>query len=286
MAETMTCYRHPNRETGVSCSECGRGICPDCMRFAPVGIRCPEHAGGKQPAMSAPALKRQARATRFALTDALIVTKVLIGANVAVFLINLAQGASLTRNDGNLFADWALFGPLVANGDWWRLLTSAFLHASLIHLAFNMLFLWWIGGPMEAAIGHARFVALYLVSALAGAAGALLLEPEAITVGASGALFGILGAAVVFERQGYNVLGGQALGIVLINLAISFIVPNISIGGHVGGFVGGALCGLVLSRFGKGHGAYGRVGLVGALGFVAVGVASVLVAYWTVRGYA
>ena len=111
---------------------------------------------------AAPALKRQARATRFALTDALIVTKVLIGANVAVFLINLAQGASLTRNDGNLFADWALFGPLVANGDWWRLLTSAFLHASLIHLAFNMLFLWWIGGPMEAAIGHARFVALYL----------------------------------------------------------------------------------------------------------------------------
>ena len=129
----------------------------------------------------------------FALTDALIVTKVLIGANVAVFLLNLAQGASLTRNGGNLFADWALFGPLVANGDWWRLLTSAFRHASLIHLDFNMLFLWWIGGPMEAAIGHARFLALYLVSALARAAGALLSSrrrspsaPRARSSGSSG----------------------------------------------------------------------------------------------------
>lgn len=284
----MHCYRHPDRETRVSCSECGRGVCPDCMVFAPVGIRCLDHAAqGAPKAASRPAIQRRASQSRFALArDELIVTKVLIGANVAVFLVNLLQGGSLSRTGGELFSQWALFGPLVGVGDWWRLLTSAFLHASLIHLAFNMLFLWWIGGPMEAAIGHARYIGLYFVSALAGAAGALVLKPEAVTVGASGALFGVLGAAVVFERQGYNVLGGQALGIVVINVAITFLVPNISLGGHLGGFVGGAICGLVLTRFGRGHAAYSRIGAVGVLGFVAVGVASVLVAYWKVRGYA
>ena len=284
----MHCYRHPDRETRVSCSECGRGVCPDCMVFAPVGIRCLDHAAQGAPKTAArPAVQRRVSGSRFALArDELIVTKVLIGANVAVFLVNLLQGASFGRNGGELFSQWALFGPLVAAGDWWRLITSAFLHGGLIHLAFNMLFLWWIGGPMEAAIGHARFIGLYVVSALAGAAGALVVQPEAVTVGASGALFGILGAAVVFERQGYHVLGGQALGIVVINVAITFLIPNISIGGHLGGFVGGALAGLVLSRFGRGHAAYGRFGLVGIVGFLAIGVASVLVAYWTVRGYA
>ena len=289
--EKLFCYRHPDRETGVSCSECGRGICPDCMVFAPVGIRCPDHSGQPQGAQR---VARQVRGAGVAGTGALV-TKALIAANVLVFLFNLAQGASLTENAGELFFDWALIGQGilstgeaigVAEGDWWRLITSAFLHGSIIHLGFNMLMLYWIGAPIEEAIGRARFLILYLVSGLAGAAGALLLtDPQDITVGASGAIFGMLGAALVFERQRMYVLGGSALSIIVLNLVLTFAVPNISIGGHVGGLIGGALGGLALSRFGRAHVVYGRPGVIGFAALVAVGVASVLLAYWRVENY-
>jgi membrane associated rhomboid family serine protease len=283
--DVLHCYRHPDRETRVSCSECGRGVCPDCMVFAPVGIRCLDHAGGRVPANQT--VTRRARATRAGfLNQEGIVTRILIGVNVAVFLVNLLQGARLNDNGGRLFEDWGLYGPAVADGDWWRLITAAFLHGGIIHLAFNMYFLWLVGQPMEAMIGRWRFLALYFVSALAGSAGALLLNPTSFTVGASGALFGILGAAVVFERQGMHVLGGAAIGIAAINFAITLLVPGISLGGHLGGFVGGVLCGLALSRFGRGHAAYGRLGVSGMAGVLAVGVASIVVSYLKVRGYA
>jgi membrane associated rhomboid family serine protease len=290
--EKMLCYRHPDRETGVSCSECGRGICPDCMVFAPVGIRCPDHSGLPQ---GAERVAQRVRTAGIAGTGS-IVTKALIAANVLIFLVNLAQGASLTENAGELFFDWALIGQAqvfptgevigVADGEWWRLITSAFLHGSIIHLGMNMLMLYWIGAPIEEAIGRARFVILYLVSGLAGAAGALLLtEQNAITVGASGAIFGLLGAAVVFERQGAHVLGGSALSIIVLNLVLTFAVPNISIGGHIGGLVGGALGGLALSRFGRAHAVYGRPGATGFAALILVGLASVLLAYWRVESY-
>jgi membrane associated rhomboid family serine protease len=289
--ETLYCYRHPDRETGVSCSECGRGICPDCMVFAPVGIRCPDHAGGPQ---GAARVAQRAQRVGFAGTGALV-TKALIAANVLVFLLNLAQGASLGENGGELFADWALIGRIevapgfaigVAEGDWWRLVTSAFLHGSIIHLGMNMLMLYWIGAPIEEAIGRARFLILYFVAGLAGAAGALLLtDADAITVGASGAIFGLLGAALVFERQRTFVLGGSALSIIVLNLVLTFAVPNISIGGHLGGLVGGALGGLALSRFGRAHAVYGRPGVMGFAALILVGVASVLLAYWRVENY-
>lgn len=288
----MFCYRHPDRETGVSCSECGRGICPDCMVFAPVGIRCLDHSGQSQ---GTERVAQRVRMTGLAGSGA-IVTKVLIAANVLIFFVNLAQGASLTENSGDLFFDWALLGQAqvfptgeligVAEGEWWRLITSAFLHGSIIHLGMNMLMLYWIGAPIEEAIGRARFVVLYLVSGLAGSAGALLLtEQNAITVGASGAIFGLLGAAVVFERQRTFVLGGSALSIIILNLVLTFAVPNISIGGHIGGLVGGALGGLALSRFGRAHVVYGRPGVMGFAALVLVGLASVLLAYWRVENY-
>ena len=287
----MFCYRHPNRETGVSCSECGRGICPDCMVFAPVGIRCPDHSGQPQ---GAERVAQRVRGAGLAGTGALV-TKALIAANVLVFLFNLAQGASLGENSGELFADWALIGRIelapgfaigVAEGDWWRLFTSAFLHGSIIHLGLNMLMLYWIGAPIEEAIGRARFGALYAVSGLAGSAGALLFtDADAITVGASGAIFGLLGAALVFERQRTFVLGGSALSIVVLNLVLTFAVPNISIGGHIGGLAGGALGGLALSRFGRAHAVYGRPGVIGFAALLAVGLASVLLAYWRVENY-
>lgn len=277
----MTCYRHPNRETGVSCSECGRGICPDCMVFAPVGIRCPEHAGGPQGAARVTSGVRRAA---YGGTGALV-TKALIGVIVFVFLVNLAQGSSLNRISGPLFEKGALYiqGGL-DQGEWWRLITAAFLHGSLIHLGMNMFVLWIVGAPVEQAIGRGRFLALYFVSGLAGSAGALVFSPNAITVGASGAIFGILGAALVLESQRSYVLGGQALGLIVINLVLTFAIPNISVGGHLGGLAGGALSMLALSRFGRTHAIYGRPGLIGVLGLVAVGVASVAVAYYRVQG--
>ena len=283
----MYCYRHPDRETGVSCSECGRGICPDCMVFAPVGIRCPEHAGVAQgPARVTTGVRRAAYEGGGAL-----VTKTLIGLNVLVFFINLAQGSTFSRVSGSLFERGALYigSPFtsgLADGEWWRLITSAFLHGSLIHLGMNMLVLWIVGSPVEQAIGRGRFVALYFVSGLAGSAGALLFDPSAITVGASGAIYGILGAALVLESQGSHVLGGQAFGLIVFNLVLTFAIPNISIGGHLGGLAGGALAMLALSRFGRTHAIYGRPGVIGVAGLVAVGLASVLVAYVRVQGVA
>ncbi len=261
------------------------------MIFAPVGIRCPDHSGRPQGAARVTGSVKRAS---FEGTGALV-TKALIALNVLVFLANLAQGASLGRNDGSLFRDGALLGQAsfdgvslvgVAEGEWWRLITSAFLHGGIIHLGMNMLMLWWIGAPMEQAIGRGRFLALYLVSGLAGSAGALLFtDPRVPTVGASGAIFGILGAALVFERQRNYILGGSALSIIVLNLVLTFALPNISVGGHIGGLIGGALAALALSRFGRGHAAYGRPGLVGIAGLVLIGIVSVAVSYWKTRGY-
>ena len=272
--ETLVCYRHPRTETAVTCSDCERPICPECMVFGPVGIRCPECAGRPTGVKKATAGLRAAAGESGSST----VTKVLIGMNVVLFLLQLTQ-PGLTN-------DYGLYGPYVADGEWWRLLTAAFLHGGVIHLLLNMLVLWWFGGPLEALLGPARFIGLYLVSALAGSAGALVLSPTALTVGASGAIFGILGAGLVLERRRIYVFGGGALMIVLFNLAFSFLVPNVSIGGHLGGLAGGALAMLALSRFGRGHAVYGRVGLVGVAGLVAVGLVSVVIAYARVRGLA
>ena len=278
----MRCYRHPNRETFVSCSECGRPICAECMTPAPVGQRCREHSGKPQGVRRVPS---GARRTAFEGTGALV-TKVLVGLNVLIYVITAAQGRGINSPGGSLFVKWLLFGPSVANGDWWRLITSAFLHANLIHIAFNMYFLWFVGSAVETAIGRGRFLAIYLVSGLAGSAGALVFTPTSPTVGASGALFGVLGAAVVLERQRNYVLGGSALALVVINLILSFSLSNISVGGHIGGLIGGILCTLVLSKFGRGHAAYSRVGLWGIAGVLGVGLLSIAVAYLKVRGYA
>src|SRR5436190_7009236 len=135
MAEVQTCYRHPNRETGLSCSDCGRPICTECMTVAPVGLRCPEHAGGKQRqasvAVGGRRIVMRAPQTPLEGTQALV-TKALIAINVAIYLITAVQGAGINNPGGKLFDKMALFGPLVAHGDWWRLITTAFLHANLI----------------------------------------------------------------------------------------------------------------------------------------------------------
>ena len=173
----------------------------------------------------------------------------------------------------------------LAEGEWWRLLTAAFLHYGPIHLGMNMLALWWIGRPLEDYLGPARYLLLYLVSGIAGSAGSLLISPTGFTVGASGAIFGILGAAIVLERQHTYVLGGSAFTLLIVNLAFTFAVPGISIGGHLGGLTAGALCILVLSRFGKGSAAYSRIDAASIACLLGIGLVSFLVAYWKVRGY-
>jgi membrane associated rhomboid family serine protease len=280
--EPMYCYRHPDRETGVTCSECGRPICTECMFFAPVGIRCPDHSGQPQGA------QRVTQGVRRASVQGggALVTKILVAVNVAVYLAELAAGGNINGTGNRIYVEGVLFGPFVADGEYYRLFTAMFLHYGPIHLAFNMLALWWFGAAVEQVLGRGRYLMLYLVSGLAGSAGALISSPDSPTVGASGAIFGILGAALVLERQRTYVLGGGAFWIIALNLIFTFAIPGISIGGHLGGLIGGALGVLALSRFGRGHAVYGRPGLLGVLGLVAIGVVSILVAYWRVQTYA
>jgi membrane associated rhomboid family serine protease len=252
------------------------------MTPAPVGQRCPEHSGRPQ------GVRRATQGVRRVGYEGAggLVTRALIGLNVAIFLLELATGGNINGQGSEIYNRGFLFGPYVANGDWWRLITAAFLHYGPLHLGLNMLALYWFGTPVEHYLGRWRYLLVYFISGLAGSAGALIVTPLAATVGASGAIFGILGAALVLERQRTYVLGGSALGLIVINLVLSFGISNISIGGHIGGLIGGVLCMLALSRFGRGHGAYGRLGAPGVAGVIAVGVLSVAVAYWKVRGYA
>lgn len=234
------CYRHPNRETGVRCSNCGRPICTDCMTATPVGMRCPECARQRQRV-------RTVRST----TAEPVLTYVLIGINVAVALGTLLGGASATGSGGlggsTLLQEGSVSRATIADGEYYRLLTAGFLHAGFFHLLFNMLSLYILGSILEPAVGRLRFGLIYFVSLLAGSFGALLLEANSPTVGASGAIFGLLAAAALLMRnRGMSVME-SGLGIwILLNLLITFTVPNISIGGHVGGLIGGAVCALLL----------------------------------------
>ena len=274
------CYRHPDRETGLSCSECGRPICYECMTPAPVGLRCPEHSGkpqGVKKVTSAAGRVASGQGSRSGYP----VTIALIAINVGIYLLELAIGGSQDGTGNKIWLHGALVGegayvdgsPAgVANGEWWRLITSAFLHAGIFHLATNMLGLYWLGRVLEVLIGSWRYLLLYLASALSGAAGALWLSgPFDVTVGASGAIFGILGALLVLERKGAINTGGQIIALIVLNLLISFL-PGISIGGHIGGFIGGAILMLLYLQF-------RRSNALAIASAVAVGVVSVIVAY-------
>jgi membrane associated rhomboid family serine protease len=230
------CYRHPNRETGVSCSNCGRPICPDCMTSTSVGMRCPECA-------------RQGRTrvhTMRSMTNEPRLTYILIGINV-IAGIGAMSGGGVGSAGGTLVDHGGLSRHFIQEGEYYRLLTAGFLHAGLFHLLTNMLSLWILGSMIEPAVGSWRFGLIYFVSLLCGSLGALLLSPDSLTVGASGAIFGLLAAAaVVAWNRGFNLMeSGLGLWIGL-NLLITFTIPNISIGGHIGGLIGGAIVTLLL----------------------------------------
>ena len=242
-----TCYRHHDRETLVSCSNCDRPICTSCMVQAAVGVKCPECAGRPT---GAGRLK-----PRPVARGAATVTKTLIAINVAVFILQSLtdRGKVGSGIGGDIASRGWLDAPDVAAGDWWRIGTSAFLHAGIVHLGFNMIALWYLGSAFESYVGPLRFGLIYAGSVVWGSAGALLFAPLSPTVGASGGVFGLMAAILVLQRQrGVSILGdvGLWLGI---NLVITFALPGISIGGHLGGILGGAAAAFALSSFGRGH---------------------------------
>src|SRR5215204_7612966 len=230
------CYRHPNRETGVRCSNCERPICPDCMTSTPVGMRCPECA--RQGAT-------RIRTMRSA-TDEPTLTYILIGINVLAGIGSLLGGGA-GADSSSLTDDGGISQHFIADGEYYRLLTAGFLHAGPFHLLTNMLALWILGTMIEPALGKWRFALVYFVSLLCGSFGALLLSPDSLTVGASGAVFGLMGAAAVVARNRGFSLMESGLGIWIgLNLLITFTIPNISIGGHIGGLVGGVVAAFLL----------------------------------------
>jgi membrane associated rhomboid family serine protease len=232
------------------------------MTATPVGMRCPECA------------KQRTQVRRLATTsERPVVTIGIIAVCVLIYFgMSTSGGALGGSSGGKIFNDYALFGPAVAAGDWWRLITSGFLHGGLLHVGFNMYILWFLGNLLEPSLGPWRFGALYLASLLAGSFGALLLSPNAATVGASGAVFGLMGASFVMSyARGMDPMQSGIGPLILINLALSFIIPNISIGGHLGGLIGGALCAFLMEQVGNRRRGVGLPILVCALvGAIAV----------------
>ncbi|MFH8404634.1 rhomboid family intramembrane serine protease [Streptomyces sp. NPDC018019] len=238
------CYRHPDRTTGITCTRCERPICPECMVSASVGFQCPECVrGGSGTGSTAQAAAPRTIAGGTLTADPRLVTKVLLGINVAVFLAVLSVGSGLVQDlemIGGAFVPEDLKFIGVAEGEWYRLLTAVFLHEQFMHIAFNMLSLWWLGPPLEAALGRLRFIALYLLSGLGGSALSYLLAAQnQPSLGASGAVFGLLGAtAILMRRLNYDMR--PVLILLALNLVFTFAWPNIAWQAHVGGLVIGA----------------------------------------------
>jgi membrane associated rhomboid family serine protease len=230
------CVRHRDRPTGLSCTRCGRPACTECLREASVGYQCVDCVNeGRRGVRRGTTVAGATPARRPIAVPALIML------NLGVFVWTVVQAGSLNGNaESQLFDQWALVPAAVQAGEWWRVVTSGFLHIGLIHLVFNMLALWVLGRDMELVLGRVRFLAVYLVALLGGAVAVMLFSPSYVPVaGASGAVFGLMGGlAVVLRRM--RVPPGQAIGLIVVNLVISFIIPGISIAGHLGGLVVGA----------------------------------------------
>ncbi|MEE2032256.1 rhomboid family intramembrane serine protease [Rhodococcus chondri] len=235
------CVRHPDRPTLLACTRCGRPFCPDCLQPAAVGHQCTDCVAEAR--RSTPQARTVAGAPMRSGRDTPLVTYVLIALNVVIFGITAAQSGSVMNNEqaSRLFLDWALWPPMIAaSGDYIRILGSGFLHFGILHLAVNMFALWIIGRDTELVLGRARYLAVYLVSILGGSAAVMMLQTDAVTAGASGAVFGLLGAqAVILLRMRRS--PAPVLTIVALNVFISITIPGISLWGHLGGLVAGAL---------------------------------------------
>jgi membrane associated rhomboid family serine protease len=264
--EVKYCYRHPQRETGVSCSNCGRPICHECMISAPVGFRCPECVkeqnvrGSRAKVVTRGQIRSRWGAGGGVMSGGAPVTKVLIGINVALFLAELLFGAVGMMGGGStrVLVDMGALVPAFVgvNHEYWRLFTAMFLHGSLLHIAFNMYALYIGGSYLEMIAGKGKYLAVYVVAGVAGnVAVYLLAAPISVTIGASTAIFGIFGALFIYSLHNRDSAVGRALSsmgtVILINLVITFVVPGISWQGHVGGLIGGVLAVEALTWFGQ-----------------------------------
>jgi membrane associated rhomboid family serine protease len=245
MASAETCYRHPDRPTRVHCTRCGRPICPECMTPAPVGHHCPTCVAEAR--RESPRLRRTFPRPRSAATAVLAV-------NVAVFVIDAVARAS---GRGSLLEVGAMIPELVATGQWYRLVTAMFIHVGLLHLAFNSFAIYVFGSLVEQALGSVRFLAVYLITGFAASAVSFAFgDPGRAAVGASGAVFGLLGVWLAYNLRRRSLSLGRAnmqwaLMLIGINLAFGLIVPQIDWLAHVGGLVAGVAAGLVVEGVGR-----------------------------------
>ncbi|MEV6834505.1 rhomboid family intramembrane serine protease [Streptomyces sp. NPDC051133] len=242
------CYRHPDRETGVRCTRCERPICPECMVSASVGFQCPDCVRSGSGTGHAPHASRPRTVAGGTVTaDPRLLTKILIGINIAVFIA--IQADSSLVNHLVLIGQWPPkpFTPImgVVDGEWYRFITSMFAHQEYWHIGFNMLSLWWIGGPLEAALGRARYLTVYFVSGLAGGALTYLVaSPSQASLGASGAIFGLFGAtAVLMRRLNYDMR--PVIALLVINLIFTFS-GGIAWEAHIGGLIAGVVTGYAM----------------------------------------
>ena len=242
--QTATCFRHPGREAGRRCTRCGRPACTECLVQASVGSHCVECAKQDRPAVAT-------RARYWSARQPILVTYSIIALNIAVFIWLVIQDTSVVpelEHQPRAEFDLGLAEPFLADdGEWYRLVTSGFLHFGIIHIAFNMLLLFQLGNLLEPAIGRVRFGLLYFAALLAGSAGALIVSPNSLSGGASGAVFGLMAAAFVgLRNRGVNPFSTGIGTVLVINLLLTFTLPGISIGGHLGGIIGGVLAGWVI----------------------------------------
>ncbi|MFD4985744.1 rhomboid family intramembrane serine protease [Streptomyces sp. NPDC058374] len=275
------CYRHPERETGISCVRCERPICPECMVSASVGFQCPDCVRGGSGTGSSPVNAPRTIAGGTIAADPRLITKILLGLNAAVFVAILAMGDEFVMHlvlVGAFPPPGSGWEPAmgVAAGEWYRLVTSMFAHQEFWHFGFNMLGLWWLGGPLESALGRVRFLALYLISGLAGSALTYVIAaPGQPSLGASGAIFGLMGAtAILMRRLNYDLR--PVLILLGLNLAFTLYARgSIAWEAHVGGLVAGVIIG-----YGMVHAPRGRRALVqwGTCGAVLVAVLVMIVA--------
>jgi membrane associated rhomboid family serine protease len=247
--QPVCCYRHPDRETGIRCTRCDRPICPECMVSASVGFQCRDCVGQASSAHVRP----RTVAGGTVAADPFLVTKILIGLNIAVFVLVQAVGNKLVADLGlyaacghDLAGRQVCFGVAQGPDQWYRVITSAFLHQEYWHIGFNMLSLWWIGAPLERLLGRSRYIALYFVSAIAASALVLLLAPNTLTLGASGAVFGLFGATAVFMRRlRYDMR--PILFLLALNIFFSFTWTGVSWQAHLGGLAVGTVIAVAMA---------------------------------------
>jgi membrane associated rhomboid family serine protease len=265
--QPITCYRHPDRETGRRCTRCGRPACPECLTEASVGSHCVECVKAAAPSAG----QKLATITR---GENLIATKSIIGVTVIAFVLMGVQSGNFDGR-GQTAANLVLYGPAVHHGDWWRIFTVSLVHVSFLHIFFNMILLWIVGQLLEPGAGPVRFSLLYIVSVAAGSAGALIVQPHDIAAGASGGVFGVAAAAtIVMQRRGVRFWDTGFGPLLAINFVLDFFIANVSIAAHVGGLIGGLLAAEAMLQSRK----IGRPEL-GIVGAILVGVIAVVTCF-------